>query len=163
MQKPVLPIFRSHREICRPVSETKFLDDFWGPLSLPTPFFVIIADWLANQGAERGPGLHDECHDADRSGSQLCQRGLFSEQKRTVSSLKAGDMFLDPAAQKFRPDLPRVVKLFFSYSPPLDSSPHHYRPPSQGVKFRVVFRSISSRFRVDCLSRLKIDSKTTRN
>ena len=34
------PIHRSHREICtrnRPVSETKFLGDFWGPLSLPAP------------------------------------------------------------------------------------------------------------------------------
>ena len=30
----------SYREICsrnRPLSETKFLDDFWGPLSLPAP------------------------------------------------------------------------------------------------------------------------------
>ena len=36
------PFYRSHREICtrnRTVSETKFLDDFWGPLSLPAPLF----------------------------------------------------------------------------------------------------------------------------
>ena len=36
------PFHRSHREICtrnRPVSEMKFLDDFWGPLSLPAPLF----------------------------------------------------------------------------------------------------------------------------
>ena len=34
---------RSHREICTrnrpPVSETKFLDDSWGPLPLPAPLF----------------------------------------------------------------------------------------------------------------------------
>ena len=36
------PFHRSHREICtrnRPVSETTFLDDFSGPLSLPAPLF----------------------------------------------------------------------------------------------------------------------------
>ena len=38
------PLFfpRSHREICtrnRPLSETKFLDDFWGPLPRPAPLF----------------------------------------------------------------------------------------------------------------------------
>ena len=35
------PFHRIHREICsqnRPLSEMKFLDDFWGPLSLPAPF-----------------------------------------------------------------------------------------------------------------------------
>ena len=34
------PFHRGHREICtrnRPVSETKFLDDFFRPLSLPAP------------------------------------------------------------------------------------------------------------------------------
>ena len=34
--------YRSYREICtrnRPLSETKFLDDFWGPLPLPAPLF----------------------------------------------------------------------------------------------------------------------------
>ena len=43
------PFHRSHREIWtrnRPVSETKFLDDFWGPLSLPAPlvyccYFIV--------------------------------------------------------------------------------------------------------------------------
>ena len=33
---------RSHREICTqnwPLSETKFLDDFWGPFPLPAPLF----------------------------------------------------------------------------------------------------------------------------
>ena len=45
------PFHRSHREICtrtRPSSETKFLDDFWGPLSLPAPLFycwVNVAVW----------------------------------------------------------------------------------------------------------------------
>ena len=41
-QNGVCPFHRSHREIYtrnRPVSETKFLDDFWGPLSLPAPLF----------------------------------------------------------------------------------------------------------------------------
>ena len=36
------PFHRSHREICtrnRPLSETKFLDDLWRPLSLPAPLF----------------------------------------------------------------------------------------------------------------------------
>ena len=36
------PFHTSHREICtrnRPVSEAKFLDDFWRPLSLPAPLF----------------------------------------------------------------------------------------------------------------------------
>ena len=34
------PFHWSHREICtrnRPISETKFLDDFWWSLSLPAP------------------------------------------------------------------------------------------------------------------------------
>ena len=38
---------RSDREICtrnRPLSETKFLDDFWGPLPLPAP---LVYCWLA--------------------------------------------------------------------------------------------------------------------
>ena len=38
------PFHRSHREICtqnRPVSETKFLDDFLGPLS-PGPFVLLL-------------------------------------------------------------------------------------------------------------------------
>ena len=37
------PFHRSHREICtrnRPVSETKFLDDFWGPLCFTVEFFA---------------------------------------------------------------------------------------------------------------------------
>ena len=39
-EKVLCPFHRSHREICtrnRLISETKFLDDFWGPLSLPAP------------------------------------------------------------------------------------------------------------------------------
>ena len=37
---------RSHREICtrnRPLSETKFLDDFWGAPSSPGPFVLLLA------------------------------------------------------------------------------------------------------------------------
>ena len=39
---------RSQRELCtrnRPVSETKFLDDFWGPFSLPAPLFYCWIFW----------------------------------------------------------------------------------------------------------------------
>ena len=39
------PFHRSHREICtqnRPVSETKFLDDFWGAPSSPGPFSLLL-------------------------------------------------------------------------------------------------------------------------
>ena len=42
------PFHRSHREIStrdRPVSETKFLDAFWGPLSLPAPFGLLLIMW----------------------------------------------------------------------------------------------------------------------
>ena len=49
------PFHRSHREICtrnRPVSETKFLDDFWGPLSLPAPLSYC---WLGH------PRARDTC------------------------------------------------------------------------------------------------------
>ena len=41
-QMALCPFHRSHGDFCarnRPVSETKFLDDFWGPLSLPDPLF----------------------------------------------------------------------------------------------------------------------------
>ena len=52
------PFHRSHREICtrnRPVSETKFLDDFWGPLSLPGPFVLLLIETLAGRGLLVGP------------------------------------------------------------------------------------------------------------
>ena len=44
-QNGVCPFHRSHREICtrnRPVSETKFLDDFWRPLPLLAPFGLLL-------------------------------------------------------------------------------------------------------------------------
>ena len=43
------PFHRSHREICtrnRPVSEMKFPDDFWGPLSLPAPFLHWVDNFV---------------------------------------------------------------------------------------------------------------------
>ena len=51
------PFHRSHREICtrnRPVSETKFLDDFWGPLSLPAP---LIGNFLRAGTLTRGDDI----------------------------------------------------------------------------------------------------------
>ena len=39
------PFHRTHREICtrnRPISETKFLDDFWGPHFSPGPFVLLL-------------------------------------------------------------------------------------------------------------------------
>ena len=58
-----------------------------------------------------------------------------------------------------------IVKLFFSYSPPPDSPPPPPTPlpvSQSSSRFPVDFESFFGRFRVDCLSRLKIDSKTTR-
>ena len=40
---------RSDRKICtrnRPLSETNFLDDFWGPLPLPAPLFHCLILWV---------------------------------------------------------------------------------------------------------------------
>ena len=50
-------LHRSHGEICTrnvPLSETKFLDDFWGPLSLPAPLFTVDSQHL-----EARPELQD--------------------------------------------------------------------------------------------------------
>ena len=54
--------------------------------------------------------------------------------------------------------LTSLVKLFFSYSPLPDSSPTTTDPPPK----KSISSRFPSRFRVSCLSRLKIDSKTTR-
>ena len=54
-----------------------------------------------------------------------------------------------------------LVKLFFSYSPPPEIHPPPPPTPLPGSRFRVVFRSFSSRSRVAIRNRLKVDSKTT--
>ena len=59
-------------------------------------------------------------------------------------------------------DCASVVKLFFSYSPPSGTHPPPPLTPLRGSRFRVVFRSFSSRVRVDFESRLENDSKSTR-
>ena len=55
------PFPRSHREIYtrnRPISEMKFLDDFWGPLSLPAPLFHC---WNENKGWTKSTGKDLGC------------------------------------------------------------------------------------------------------
>ena len=50
------------------------------------------------------------------------------------------------------------MKLFFSYSPLPDSTPHHHHPPAK----RFNSESFSGRFRVDFESFSRRDSKSTR-
>ena len=56
-----------------------------------------------------------------------------------------------------------VRTLFFGYSPPPATHPPPPPTPLPGSRFRVVFWSFSSRFRVDFESRLESSRKTTRN
>ena len=64
-------------EICtrnRPLSETKFLGDFWGPLSLPAPFVLLL---IASQIFRENRAKNLPRKSPREKGGNSPQRGLF--------------------------------------------------------------------------------------
>ena len=81
-QKGALFFHRSHREICtrnRPLSETKFLDDFLGPLPLLAPF-VLLLTWRVP-----GPWMHSACTSICQQASVVWSRTRSIRQTIRVS------------------------------------------------------------------------------
>ena len=78
------PFHKSHREIRtqnRPVSETKSLDDFWIPLSLPAPLFLplIAREFLENRGNRSR--VNREVQTVNSEADKEVKRGLTKAHK----------------------------------------------------------------------------------